>query len=275
MRPHLDGIDVDLVLLDVPADRCDFGDSFDRVELVSDVPILDAPQLGKIESPAGEVDDKLVGRLDPMDALADVAARLQAEPLANEVEQVVQFGLALGNERGRHVELVAGQGRQVEGSVPPGFHDELVDQMIAEHQPGHLLQHRLVVFRKQLEFPADVFDVVLEQHDAAGIGGPPAFKLVKVEPLQELAVDPQLQVGHDRSEVGVELRAGDPLGLLGLERERERPDPHLGARLEGDALRRRDFDVADKAAIQTMVREHELPALRPDHRMAARDERAL
>ena len=50
LSPHLHGIDVDLVLFDVPTDRGDFGHALDRVELVPDVPVLDASQLGEIEA---------------------------------------------------------------------------------------------------------------------------------------------------------------------------------------------------------------------------------
>ena len=42
---------------------------------------------------------------------AHVAALVQAQPLAHELQQAVQFRLALGHERGRHVELVARSAR--------------------------------------------------------------------------------------------------------------------------------------------------------------------
>ena len=35
------------------------------------------------------------------------------------------------------------------------------------------------------------------------------LELVEVEPFEQLAVDPQFQVGHDRAEMGLQLAAGD------------------------------------------------------------------
>ena len=47
---HLDRVDVDLVLLDVAADRGDLGNALDGVELVADVPVLDRAQFGQVEA---------------------------------------------------------------------------------------------------------------------------------------------------------------------------------------------------------------------------------
>ena len=65
-----------------------------------------------------------------------------------------------------------------------------------------------------------------------GVAAAVGLELVEVEPLQQLAVDAQLQVGHDRAEMGFQLAAGDGGGLLGLEGQRVGPDADLGARLE-------------------------------------------
>ena len=79
------------------------------------------------------------------DLLAHVAALGQVQPLADELQQAVQLGLALRHQRGRHVELVGGQRRQVEILLAAGLHDELVHQVVAERQAGDLLQQRLVL----------------------------------------------------------------------------------------------------------------------------------
>ena len=148
----------------------------------------------------------------------------------------MQLGFALGHQGGGDVELVRGQRREVEVLLGPLLHDQLVDQVIAERQPGDLLQQRLVLLAEDLDVPADVLDVVLQEQNAVGVAGPVRLELVQVEPLQQLAVDPQLQVGHDRAEVRLQLRPADRHGLLRLEGERKGPDPHLGAGVEDGRL---------------------------------------
>ena len=61
---------------------------------------------------------------------------------------------------------------------------------------------------EDLQLAADVLDVVFQQEDALRVAGPVGLELVEVQPFQQLAVDPQLQVGHDRAEVGFQLGRG-------------------------------------------------------------------
>ena len=72
--------------------------------------------------------------LHAMHPFGHVAALVQIEPLVNELQQAVQFGLALGHQRGRHVELVAGQGGQVEILLRAGLQNQLVHQVVAERR---------------------------------------------------------------------------------------------------------------------------------------------
>ena len=86
-----------------------------------------------------------------------------------------------------------------------------------------------------------------------GVVGAVGLELVQVQPLQQLAVDPQLQVGHDRAEVGFQLGAGDGRGFFGLEGEREGPDPHLGADVEDRRLAAQHLFVAHHATVEPHV----------------------
>ena len=49
-----------------------------------------------------------------------------------------------------------------------GLHDELIDQVVAQREPGDLLDQRLVLAAEDVQFAADVLDVVFQQHDALG-----------------------------------------------------------------------------------------------------------
>jgi len=79
------------------------------------------------------------------------------------LQQGVQLGLALGHERGGHVELVRGERGQVEVGIAARVHDHLVDQVIADHQAGDLLEQGLVLGLEEPQLAAHVFDVVFEQ----------------------------------------------------------------------------------------------------------------
>ena len=159
----------------------------------------------------GRIEVEVVGEtaLHAMDLVAHVAALAQVQPLADELQQPVQLRFALGNQGGGHVELVGSERGQVEILLHAGLQDELVDQVIAERQAGDLVQQRLVLRAEQPHLPADVLDVVFQDHDALRIVGPVGLELVQVEPFQQLAVDPQLEVGHDRAEMGFQLGAAD------------------------------------------------------------------
>ncbi len=205
----------------------------------------------------------------------DVAAFGEVQSLADELQQAVQLGLALRHQRGRHVELVARQRRQVEIFLAPRLHDELVDEVVAERQAGDLLQERFVVGAEDSHLAADVLDVVLQEEDALRIAAAVGLELVEVQPLQQLAVDPQLEVGHDRAEVGFEVAAGNGRLLLGLEGEAEGPDADLRPRHEDRRLTAQHLLVAHQATVQADVLQLQ-PAVNAAHdRVMPRDQRAL
>ena len=212
-----------------------------------------------------------------MHLLAHVAALGQLEPLAKEFQQAMQFRLALGHERDRQVELVGGEYGQVEDVVRAGFHDDLVDQMIAKRQPGDLLDERLVLRIEDVQLAADVLDVVLQEQDALRVAAVAGLELVEIEPFEQFLMDLQLQIGHDRAEMGLQFTAADGDGLLGLERERVGPDADLGAGIEDARLPAEHFFLADQAAIQADILQHQFAVTRstgcpdPHHGMLPRD----
>ena len=193
----------------------------------------------------------------------------------------MQLRLPLRHERGRQVELVGGQHGQVEDVVAARLHDDLVDQVVAERQAGDLLHQRLVLGTEDVQLAANVLDVVFQQEDALRVAAVTGFELVQVEPFQQLLVDLQLQVGHDRAQMGFQLAAADRGGLLGLEGQRVGPDADLGARLEHARLPAQHLLVAHDAAIQADVLQHQLAVTwstgcpHPHHGMLPRDQRAL
>ena len=155
------------------------------------------------------------------------------------------------------------------------LHDDLVDQVVAERQAGDLFDQRLVLGAEDVQLAADVLDVVLQEEDALRVAAVAGLELVQVEPFQQLLVDLQLQVGHDRPQVGLQLAAADRGGLLGLEGQRVGPDADLGARLEHARLPAQHLLLADDATIQADVLQGSLPLLHPHDGVLPRDQRAL
>ena len=142
-------------------------------------------------------------------------------------------------------------------------------------EPGDFLQQGFVLRREDAQVAADVVDVVLQQEDARGVAAAMGFKLVKVEPLQQFAVDAQLQFGHDRAEVGLQFGAGDGRRPLGFEVERVGPDADFRARLEDGRLSAEHLLVADNATVQSHVLQVQLAVGRPHHGVPPRDQRTL
>ena len=191
-------------------------------------------------------------------------------------KQPVQLGLALRHERGRQVELVGGQHGQVEILVAAGLHDDLVDQVVAERQAGDLLDQRLVLGAEDVHLAADVLDVVFQEQDALRVAAVAGFELVQIEPLQQLPVDLQLQVGHDRAEVGLQLVAADGGRLLGLEGERVGPDADLGAGVEQPVCPPSTSSSPTTQLFRPTFSSSSLPSrIGAHHGMLPRDQRAL
>ena len=118
-----------------------------------------------------------VAFLDAVDAAVGVVFRGEVELAPQVVQQGVQFGLALGDEGGGHVELVAGEHGEVGRGLPIGLHDELMNEQIAEGDAGDLGQQSFVAVLKDGELAADVVDVVFEQQDALAKRLPLVFDL--------------------------------------------------------------------------------------------------
>ena len=73
--------------------------------------------------------------------------------------------------------------------------------MISDEQP-------FVPLVEDAQLAADVVDVVLEQQDAGRERGTVVLELVQVEPLEQLLVDFQLQVGELVRGGGLRARRG-------------------------------------------------------------------
>ena len=117
----------------------------------------------------------------------------------------MQLGLPLRDERCRQVELVGGQRGHVEKVIATRLHDDLVDEVVAERQTGDFLNEGLVFGPKDVQLAADVLDVVFQQNDALRVAAVAGLELVEIEPFQQLLMDLQFQIGHDRPQVGLEL----------------------------------------------------------------------
>ena len=144
------------------------------------------------------------------DLLAHVAALGQVQPLADELQQAVQLGLALGHQRGRHVELVARSARP--GRSTPRVPVSMMSWLTRwSRSVRPVISSSSASFSGPKTFSSRQTSSMLfsKQQDALRVAAAVGLELVEVQPLQQLAVDPQLQVGHDRAEVGLQLGAGD------------------------------------------------------------------
>ena len=100
--------------------------------------------------------------LHAMHPFGHVSALVQIEPLVNELQQAVQFGLALGNQCGRHVELVAGQGGHVEIFIRAGLQISWFTRW-SPSEPGDFLQQGFVLRGENAHVAADIVDIVLQE----------------------------------------------------------------------------------------------------------------
>ena len=158
---------------------------------------------------ADQVEDVVEPRLDAVDLLAACRGTRPGSAARGELQQAVQLGLALGHQRGRHVELVASSAtaRSKNSSLPVSMINWLT-RWSRSVSPVISSSSGLVLRAEDVQLAADVLDVVLQQQDARRVAGVVGLELVQVEPFEQLAVDPQLQVGHDRRAGGPPARPG-------------------------------------------------------------------
>ncbi len=212
--------------------------------------------------------------LQEVNLLADIRNAVQVQLLANVLQQVVEFGFALGHQRGRHVELVGGDARQIEVPLVAGFHDELVDEQIAEREHRQLIEQRFIVLAEHFQFAAHILDVVLQQQDVVAVMDAVVLQFVEIEPLQQHLVNAQLQRSQHAAKVGFHLLGRNGGLHLGLERQRVRPDTQLDARRKLGFLAAQQFAVAHQAAIQPHVLDRQLPIAPANDGMPPGDQRA-
>ncbi len=186
--------DVDLVAVD----HHDLGDRRRAEQILQRTEAEDRVLQVLLERPEHEVLPQLVVQMRPHqrkdvgetflglpDASREVRLFVQLQFLAGEVQQVLQFGFAFGDQRGRDVELVPGQAVCAEAFVV-AFENQLVDDIVAERQADDLLQQRVVLFAEQPQLPADVFDVLLQQQDAFVVAELVVLQFVQVEAFEQL-----------------------------------------------------------------------------------------
>ena len=127
----------------------------------------------------------------------------------------MQLGFALGHERGRHVELVVTSARPGRRCRPlPVSMIDLVDQVVAERQAGDFFDAAASFSAPKTSNSRQTSSMLFSSSTmlcrVAAVAG---LELVQIEPFEQLLVDPQLQVGHDRAEVGFQLAAADDVAV--------------------------------------------------------------